>query len=296
MNLIEVMERFPDQESCIEHLERIRWGDKPVCPHCRCVEVKQKKEDGVGRVGRYNCTACKASFKVTCGTVFHGTKIPLQKWFLAISLILNAKKSLSSCQLARDLDLNQKTAWFILTRIRAEMANKTNPIVLQGIIEADETYIGGKPRKENKKEDREPAKRGRGTSKTAVIGAVERGGQVVAEVAKGLTGRAILEFIRRVVNVKESELMTDEYHAYSALSSQLKHHVINHQEQYVDGDKHTNTIEGFWSLLKRAWYGQHHHYSVGYTPLYVAERCYVYNNRHRETIFWKFLRDSMQIT
>ena len=295
MNLIEVMERFPDQESCIEHLERIRWGDKPVCPHCGCVEVKEKNEDGVGRVGRYNCTACKASFKVTQGTMFHGTKIPLQKWFLAISLILNAKKSLSSCQLARDLNLNQKTAWYMQARIRAEMANKTNPIVLQGIIEADETYIGGKPRKENKKEDREPAKRGRGTSKTAVIGAVERGGQVVAEVAKGLTGRDIMQFIRRVVNVKESELMTDEYHAYNTLSSQLKHHVINHQEQYVDGDKHTNTIEGFWSLLKRAWYGQHHHYSVGYTPLYVAERCYVYNNRNLETIFWKFIKESMKV-
>ena len=209
--------------------------------------------------------------------------------------MLNAKKGVSSCQLQRDLDLNQKTAWYILTRIRAEMANKTNPIVLQGIIEADETYIGGKPRKENKKEDREPAKRGRGTDKTAVIGAVERGGQVVAEVAKGLTGRAILEFIRRVVNVRESELMTDEYHAYNALSGQLKHHVINHQEQYVDGDKHTNTIEGFWSLLKRAWYGSHHHYSVDYTLLYVAERCYVYNNRHRETIFWKFINESIQI-
>ena len=122
-----------------------------------------------------------------------------------------------------------------------------------------------------------------------MIGAVERGGQVVAEVVKGLSGRDILEFIRRVVNVKESELMTDEYHAYNALSGQLKHHVINHQEQYVDGDKHTNTIEGFWSLLKRAWYGSHHHYSTGYTPLYVAERCYVYNNRNLETIFWKFI-------
>ena len=128
----------------------------------------RKKEDGVGRVGRWNCHDCNTSFKVTCGTVFHGTKIPLQKRFLAISLILNAKKSLSSCQLARDLDLNQKTAWFIQLRIRAEMANKTNPIVLQGIIEADETYIGGKPRKANKKEDREPAPRGRATSKTAV--------------------------------------------------------------------------------------------------------------------------------
>ncbi len=298
MNLIEVMEAFPDQESCIERLERIRWRGTPVCPFCECKDIKRKKEPSVGRVGRWHCSDCKASFKVTHGTVFHGTKIPLQKWFMAIALILNAKKGISSYELQRDLNLNQKTAWYILTRIRAEMANKTNPIVLQGIIEADETYIGGKPRKENKKEDREPAKRGRGTSKTAVIGAVERGGQVVAEVAKGLTGRHILEFVRRVVNIKESELMTDEYHAYNALSDQLKHEVINHQEQYVDGDKHTNTIEGFWSLLKRAWYGQHHHYSVGYTPLYVAERCYVYNHRHREddgSVFWKFLRGSMDV-
>ena len=127
------------------------------------------------------------------------------------------------------------------------------------------------------------------------LGAVERGGRVVAEVAKGLTGRDIMQFIRRVVNVKESELMTDEYHAYNALSNQMKHHIVNHQEQYVDGDKHTNTVEGFWSLLKRSWYGSHHHYSLGYTPLYVAERCYVYNNRHRETIFWKFLNGSMKL-
>ena len=295
MNLIEVMERFPDQEACIEHLERIRWRGTPVCPHCESKDVVRKTEDGVGRVGRYNCHDCGASFKVTCGTVFHGTKIPLQKWFMAIAMITNAKKSLSSYELARDLDLKQKAAWYLMTRIRAEMANKTNPIVLQGIIEADETYIGGRPRHANKKEDREPAPRGRGTPKTAVIGAVERGGQVVAEVAKGLTGRDILEFIRRVVNVKESELMTDEYYAYNALSSQLKHHVINHKEQYVDGDKHTNTIEGFWSLIKRAWYGQHHHYSVEYTPLYVAERCYVYNSRNSDCIWTKFVNGSIRI-
>lgn len=176
------------------------------------------------------------------------------------------------------------------------MGKKTNALLLQSIIEADETYIGSKPRKANKKEDREPAKRGRGTNKTAVIGVVECGGKVVAQVAENLTGRRILEFIKVFVKLDESELMTDEYHAYNALSNQLKHHVINHQEQYVDGDKHTNMIGGFWALLKRAWYGQHHHYSAGYTPLCVAERCYVYNNRNLETIFLKFLNESMQIT
>ena len=293
MNLIDVFERFPDQESCIEHLERVRWRGTPVCPHCGSIDVVRKKEDGIGRVGRWNCHDCKASFKVTHGTVFHGTKIELQKWFLAISLILNAKKGLSNYQLQRDLDLNQKTAWYIMVRIRAEMLKKTNALLLQGIIEADETYIGGKPRKENKKENRKPAKRGHGTDKTAVIGAVERGGKVVAQVAENLTGRTILNFIQKAVNIKDSELMTDEYYGYRQFASMMKHEVINHQEQYVEDDEHTNTIEGFWSLLKRAWYGSHHHYQTLYMPLYVAERCYIYNYRNLETIFWKFLKESV---
>lgn len=294
MNLIEVMERFPDQESCIEHLERIRWRGKPTCPHCGSQNVVRKKEEGVGRVGRWNCHDCNASFKVTCGTVFHGTKIELQKWFVAIALIANAKKSLSSHQLSRDLALNQKTSWYIMTRIRAEMAKKGGAL-LQGIIEADETYIGGKPRKENKREDREPSKRGRGTDKDAIIGAVERGGKVVAELATELTGRAILDFIKRAVKVDESTLMTDEFPAYRRLASVMKHEVVNHQVQFVDGDKHTNTIEGFWSLLKRAWYGSHHHYHTDYTPLYVAEQCYKYNYRNIESIFDKFINESVLV-
>ena len=295
MNLIEVMKRFPNQESCIEHLEGIRWQNSVYCPHCGSIDVVRKKEVGIGRIGRWNCHDCNASFKVTCDTVFHGTKIPLQKWFLAISLILNAKKSLSSYQLARDLELNQKTAWRMETCIRAEMTKKSSALLLQGIIEADETYIGGKPRKENKKDDRKPTKRGRGTDKTPVIGAVERGGKVVAQVAEKLTGRKILEFIKRAVKIEDSELMTDEFHAYREIGRQMKHHVVNHSKQFVDGDVHTNTIEGFWSLLKRAWYGSHHHYKVEYTPLYVAEVCYKYNYRNHDSIFDKFVNDSMVI-
>ena len=270
MDLLQVMERFPDQESCIEHLERLRWGNTPQCPHCNSKSVVRRKESEIGLIGRHECKDCRATFKVTQGTVFHGTKIPLQKWFIAIALITNAKKSLSSHQLSRDLKLNQKSAWFLMTRIRSEMAKKEG-VLLQGIIEADETYIGGKPRKHGKYKDKEPAKRGRGTKKTPVIGAVERGGKVVAEVAKGLTGRAILEFIRSAVNLKDSELITDEFIAYRAVGQHMKHAVVNHREgQYVKGDAHTNTIEGFWSLLKRAWYGSHHQYSTAYTPLYVA--------------------------
>ena len=296
MDLLQVMPRFPTQESCIRHVEGIRWRNKAYCPHCGSISVGRKNESQdegeTGRIGRWNCHDCHASFKVTCGWVFHGTKIPLQKWFLAIALIVNAKKSLSSHQLSRDLDLNQKTAWYIMTRIRSEMAKKGGAL-LQGIIEADETYIGGKPRKPNKSEDFEPSKRGRGTDKTAVIGAVERGGKVVAQVAENLTGQRILEFVRSVVNLKNSELITDEFRAYELVGKELKHTIINHQEQFVDGDTHTNTLEGFWSLLKRAWYGQHHHYQTAYIPLYVAEQCYVYNYRKLECIFTKFVKESM---
>ena len=294
MDLLKVMERFPTQEACIEHLERIRWGDKPYCPHCSSTKVVRRTESEIGRIGRYECHDCRATFKVTQGTVFHGTKIPLQKWFIAIALIVNAKKSLSSHQLSRDLSLNQKSAWFMQTRIRSEMAKKGGAL-LQGIIEADETYIGGKPRKHGKYKDKEPAKRGRGTKKTPVIGVVERGGKVVAEVAKGLTGRAILEFIRSAVNMKDSELITDEYKAYNLVGRHMKHAIVNHREgQYVEGDAHTNTIEGFWSLLKRAWYGSHHQYSTAYTPLYVAEGCYKYNYREMD-MFTKFIKDSMRV-
>ena len=294
MDLLKVVERFPDQETCISHLEKIRWRGKTECPHCSSLNVARRTEEELGRIGRWQCHDCTATFKVTCGTIFHGTKIALQKWFLAISLVLNAKKSLSSYQLSRDLDLNQKTAWRILTCIRCEMAKETSALLLQGIIEADETYIGGKPRKPNKKEDAEPAKRGRGTEKDAIIGAVARGGKVVAQLAKDLTGQTILNFIKKVVNVKESELMTDEYKAYLAISKEMKHQIIHHEIQFVDGDKHTNTIEGFWSLLKRAWYGSHHHYWTEYTPLYVAEACYKYNYRNYDNVFGKFIRESMK--
>lgn len=295
MNLIEVMKRFPDQESCIEHLEKIRWRGESQCPHCESYDVyKRVHEKETGRIGRWNCRECKATFKVTCGTVFHGTKIELQKWFLAISLMLNAKKSLSSHQLSRDLELNQSTAWSMMHRLRGEMAKKSD-VLLEGIIEADETYIGGKPRKRNKKEDREPVKRGRGTNKDAILGIVERGGKVVAKLATDLTGRTILNFIQKHVNMSESELMTDEFRGYQTVGREMKHSIINHQEQYVDGDIHTNTIEGFWSLLKRAWYGSHHHYKTAYTPLYVAEACYKYNNRGNKEIFWGFLKESVLI-
>ena len=288
MNVFKIAARFPDQEACSEHLERVRFSPKAYCPHCGSFEVARKSEND--RVGRWNCHDCKSSFNVLSGTIFAKSKIPLQKWFMAIGLMLNAKKSLSSPQLSRDIEVPQKACWYMQQRIRAEMTNKNGEIMLHGIIEADETYVGGKPRKRNKRDDNEPKNpRGRATKKTPVIGAVERGGKVVAQVAGSLSGRGVMDFLRKTVDPEGSVLITDEYRAYRAVRGTIPHAVIKHSERYADGLTHTNTIEGFWSLLKRAWYGTHHHYREHYTPLYVGEASWKYNERRNDQAFGKFL-------
>ncbi len=286
MNLISIFQRYPDQEACIEHLERVRWNDIPACPKCGSIKVG-RKADG-DRVGRWNCHDCHASFNVLSGTVFAKTRLPLQKWFLAVGLVLNAKKSVSSHQLARDLDLNQKSAWYLTMRVRKAMA--AGQTFLSGIVEADECYVGGKPRKPNKREDDENAPRGRGTDKLPVVGAVERGGDVVAQRSEKVDGKSLAKCLRQ--NGDEASLLvTDQYAAYRGLAA--KHATIDHSVQYVDGIVHTNTIEGFWSLLKRAWYGQHHHYSKTHALAYVVEACFKYNARKRGDVFQNVMRQAM---
>lgn len=289
MNLIAVMERFPTQEDCIDYLERIRWHGSPECPHCESTHVRRRNERDEGRIGRWNCHQCKSTFKATHGTVFQGTKIPLQKGFLAISLMAHAKKSLSSCQLARDLGLKQKAAWSLMMKIRAEMGKEN--VILEGIVEADETYIGGKVRKDYDRESGDgesPKKRGRGTAKDAVIGAVQREGKVVAQLVENVKGRTIANFIKKFVKTEEAQLYTDQYKGYNEIGKEMQHETMNRSEKWQAEGIHTNTMEGFWSFVKRAWYGSHHQYSTRYTPLYLAEACYKYNSRN-ENIFAKLI-------
>lgn len=188
MDLYEVISRFPDQQACIDHLESMRFCNGPFCLLCGSVgNVKRKKENQL--VGRWNCHDCHKSFNVLSGTFMQGTHIPLPKWFAAIAIMLKAKKSVSSPQLSRDLALNQKTAWYMQQRIRAAMASDQAPM-LAGIIEADETYVGGKPRKQNKRDDKPTGGQGN-SDKQPVIGAVELDGNVVAEAARDLTGKGL---------------------------------------------------------------------------------------------------------
>ncbi len=153
MDIIQIFEKFPNQKSCIEHLEKARWGDNPCCPYCGSINVVRNQH-------RWRCYDCKTSFSVTVGTIFHHTHIPLQKWFLAINLILNAKKGLSALQLSRDIRVNKNTAWRIAMQIRKAMTQAEHRGLLTGIIEMDETYIGGKPRKGTGKKG-DTSKRGR---------------------------------------------------------------------------------------------------------------------------------------
>ncbi len=290
MDLITVFERFPTQEACIEYLETVRWAYEPHCPHCGKPDVARKAENG--RVGRWNCHACKSSFNVLSGTIFQGTKIPLQKWFLAISLIINAKKSLSSYQLGRDLNLNQRSAWYLHMRIREARVDKD--AFLFGIVEADETYVGGKPRKNDKNSD-DPPKRGRGTKKLPVIGALARGGKVVAEPSPKVTARTLKAFLSRHVKADESVLVTDEYAGYRRMDDWVPHVTINHTLAYVEGLIHTNTIEGFWSLVKRAIFGQHHHYTHEHAAAYIIEACFKYNTRHDASPFDSFIQATVTV-
>ena len=289
MNLITVFQRFPDHEACLEHLERVRWGQTPTCPYCGSERVAPKA-DGF-RKGRWNCHGCRSSFNVLSGTIFQKTREPLQKWFVAISLILNAKKSVSAHQLARDLDLTPPTAWRMGMKIRENM--QAQGALLSGIVEADEAYVGGKPRKHNRHDDNTPSPRGRATSKTAVLGVVERGGRVVAQPMDALDSASITAFISAHVDAG-SLLMTDEYKGYYGISKKMPHAVIEHAVQYADGIVHTNTIEGFWALLKRAWYGSHHHYNRKHAPAYVAEACYKYSIRNDPNAFSAFIAQAVR--
>lgn len=292
MNILDLFQSFKTQEQAVAHLETVRWKGRPVCPYCTSAKVcRHVSGDRAGQ--RWQCQDCTRAFAVTVGTIFHGTHIPLKSWFLVLALMLNAKKSASAYQIARDLGMRRPTVWSMMHRVRFVMAGDADQsALLHGIVEADETYVGGKPRKGNKRSSEGKAKTGRGTSKAAIMGAIERGGRVVAKPAPGgkLKFGALTKFISSHVDRDASLLITDEYTGYDPLRAiGYRHATINHSIQYAEGDVHTNSIESFWALVKRAWYGTHHHYSRKYMHLYIAEACYKYNARKSQNDFGETL-------
>jgi len=281
MNIVSIYKQFPTEADCIRHLEAVRWRGTPVCPYCG-----SPSSSPLPKEARHHCNACNTTFSVTVGTIFHHTHLDLQKWFLAVSLVLNAKKGLSARQIARDLEVNKNTGWRMGMQIRKAMGEREQRELLTGIVEMDESYIGGKPRKGNTGSGTQgggkKSKRGRGTDKTPVVGMLQRGGKVRVQVVKksDLNAKGLAALVRRHVDTENSVLFTDQYPAYRPMRHFIEHRAVNHAITYVAPDgTHTNSIEGFWALLKRGIFGQYHHVTVRHLPKYLDEFSYRFDHR-----------------
>lgn len=288
ISLGEFRDKFATEEQCIAHLQAARWPNGMRCLKCDSERVSPYETKGkTGKVRHlYVCLDCKHQFSVTVGTIFHDSHVPLSKWFLAIRLMCSAKKGISAKQLERELEVSYETAWYMAHRIRVAMQEDwKNLAKLSGVVEVDETWIGGKHGNRHKSKRNGP---GNPPPKVPVVGAVERNGKVVAKVITRANRENLEEFVRDVVDTKVSLLATDEHTAYSWLHTSYKGHqtVIHSKEQYVVGAVHTNTIEGFWSIFKRGIMGSFHKVSKKYLPLYVAEFEFRYNARKQQPLMF----------
>jgi transposase-like protein len=258
-----------------EYLEKIRWNAEIACVHCGSMNFyklnpKPNSKKPVRKVV-YKCKDCKKQFTVTVGTIFEGSHIPLRTWLMAIALMCASKKGISAHQLHRMLGITYKSAWFMAHRIRYGMTKDNIAEKLNGTVEADETYIGGKAK----------GKRGRGAkNKIAVFTLIERNGDVRSQITEKVTAKNLKGIIKENVDIN-SIMITDEFPSYIGLEKRYKaHYVINHgQKEYVRGDVHTNTVEGYFSLLKRGINGIYHHVSKKHLNFYLKEFDFRYNLR-----------------
>ena len=269
--------RFTDPIEAATYLESIRWPNGPVCPHCGESERKPYPLKSKTRK-LYKCAACRKQYTVTVGTIFEGSHIGLHKWLLAFYLLCSSKKGMSAHQLHRMLGITYKSAWFMAHRIRYAMEQPPFAKPLSGVVEADETYVGGKER--NRKRQDKQHKTGRGTDKTPVVVLVERGGPARSFRMANVTGDELKGAIRRNV-AKESRIMTDSFKSYRGLNKEFaSHEYVSHTDgEYVRGEVHTNTAENYFSILKRGIDGTYHHISEAHLPRYLAEFDFRYNNR-----------------
>jgi transposase-like protein len=285
--------RFQDPFAAADYLESIRWPNGPVCPHCGVEDEKHYLLKNATRK-LWKCRACRKQFTVTVGTIFEGSHIPLHKWLLAFYLLCSSKKGMSSHQLHRMLGITYKSAWFMTHRIRYAMTQPAFTRLLSGTVEVDETYIGGKKRRTNKKtykplDPNEPDWRlkqtGRNTdTKTPVVALVERGGQVRSFRVANVTAETLGGAIRRNV-AKEAHLRTDAFSSYKTIGAEYaSHEAVDHSDVYVMGDAHTNTAENFFSILTRGIEGVYHHVSEAHLPRYLAEFDFRYNNLARDGV------------
>ena len=272
-SVIELLETFDTEQKCIDHLEQIRWTGNVVSPFDPDSVVYKCKNN------RYRCRKTGKYFNVRTQTLFEGTKIPLRKWFVAIWLITGHKKGISSLQLSRELDITQKTAWFMLHRIRN--CYDIDYGVLSGEVEVDETYVGGKNKNRHKHKKIEGTQGRSLEGKSAVLGMAERDGEIKAFKITGVSSFQIQPEVMWHVD-QDAKVYTDEWAGYKGLGRIYDHKSVVHKKgEYVRGRVHTNTIEGFWSLLKRMINGTYHFTSSKHLQKYVDEMVFRYNTRNQ---------------
>ena len=272
INLISLMDDFNCDESCREALEDIRWPEGPACLRCGDTAV-----DPVRDRGQWMCRSCNYQFSVTAGTIMHRSHLPLRKWFLAIYLMCEAKKGVSANQLKRTLGVAYQTAWHLCHRIREAMGNDpfTGP-TLVGIVEIDETMVGGKRSGKNWRDN-----------KHWVAGAIERGGRIRLERIPDIRKGTIQDFVKRNISDEAEAIHTDELRSYVGLATTTRRHEqVNHKaDEWVVGDVHTNSVEGVWSLFKRSIVGSFHKMSAKHMDRYLKELEWRFNNRDNPYIF-----------
>ncbi|WP_259071929.1 IS1595 family transposase [Mucilaginibacter sp. X4EP1] len=275
--IIDVVTRFPTEKACHQYLASRRWSDGlMVCPHNDCGhEQAYVYKDGI----RYKCKKCKLVYTAKTGTFMEASKLPTIKWFLSIYLFMH-KKGISSIQLSKDIGCQQKTAWFILCRLRLALGNETKE-QLDGVVEIDETFVGGAARfKHRNKRPKYLKEQGRDLpDKTPVMGFLQRGGKLRAMVLPNVTSDVLYHAVRK--NIKEkSTVMTDGYRGYSGFDYLYDCKSIDHGKGfYGDGEIHTNTIEGFWSQFKKGIKGVYHKTTPKHLQKYVDEFVFRYNYR-----------------
>jgi transposase-like protein len=288
LNLITLAQEYSDEDKARGLLESLRWPNGPVCPHCKAEKpyTLTPKPDSKkpGRKGLYKCRECRKQFTVLVGTIFSDSHIPISKWLMAIFIICSSKKAVSAHQLHRMLDMTYKSAWFMAHRIRFAMVEGPLAEMLNGTVEVDETYVGGKKRHG----DPEPTGGYRkNTKKVPLVAAVQRGGKVRTQTMPKVTGKNLKQFVNANVH-KASFINTDELMAYRNMFHDYERHdAVNHglkeyARRNADGsESHTNTAESFFSLLKRGIVGAFHHVSPEHLHRYATEFEFRWNNRKR---------------
>ncbi|MFZ3177181.1 MAG: IS1595 family transposase, partial [Methylovirgula sp.] len=270
---------FHDADKAREWLEARIWKGGRICPHCGVIDASTLMQGKTTRPGLYQCNACREPFTVTVGTLYERSKIPLNKWLAATQLLMSAKNGISALEIGRLLGISKKSSWFLMHRIRESLrGTDLEPMGGEGkIVEADETFIGGKE-KNRHKSDRAESRLGGSWGKEAVFSLVERGAKVRSQHVKSVSANTLRPILKGQID-SASSLMTDDAGQYRHMHKDFaRHEVLNHGiEEYVRGDAHTNTIEGYFSLLKRGIAGTYHHVSQQHLKRYLAEFDYRYN-------------------